>query len=412
MEGKQPRRLRVVFALGFTPRVDAPHGGRAAAAMIRALAAEHDVAVIYLHDASLPGADDAVASECASVESVPGNPRDTGRGALRTRARLARGLARRLPTMVVHTHVPEFGRRLHELVKRFDPDVIHFEPMEMAQYMDSTSPSQARRVVVVHEPGFAAAAERRGSHPLKRAIRRLDLLAWSRFERTVGAKADLLITLTDRDERTLRTATNAAIARVPLAIPMPDRPLDPVGTGPTALFVGGYTHPPNEDAALRLLRSIWPRVRNEMPDAELQLVGARPTAEMLAAVGPGAAVRGHVSDLEPLLDRAAVVVLPIRLGGGMRVKTIEALAAGKAIVASSRALDGLEVVDGEQLLIAESDAEFADATIRLLGSSDLRRRLGTAARAWAEAHVSVEAVAAAYARLYRSLVSNRDGRTP
>ena len=379
--------------------------------MIRALAAEHDLALMYLRDAALPGADDALLSACASVEAVAGNPRDPGRGALRTRARLARGLARGLPTMVVHMHVPEFGRRLHELVNRFDPDVIHFEPMEMAQYMDSTSPSQARRVVAVHEPGLAAAAERRGPYrPLKRAIRRLDLLAWSRFERAVGAKADLLVTLTDRDERTLRTATNAAIARVPLAIPMPDRPLDPVGTGPTALFVGGYTHPPNEDAALRLLRSIWPRVRNEMSDAELQLVGARPTAEMLAAVGPGAAVRGHVSDLEPLLDRAAVVVLPIRLGGGMRVKTIEALAAGKAIVASSRALDGLEVVDGKQLLIAESDAEFADATIRLLRSGDLRRRLGTAARAWAEAHVSVEAVAAAYARLYRSLVGGRDGR--
>jgi glycosyltransferase involved in cell wall biosynthesis len=405
-------RMRLLFALGFTPRLDAPHGGRASAAVIRALAAGHDVAVLYLRDGSLPEADDSVTAGCVVVDAIEGRKPASGAGALLTRARLALGLARGKPIMVSHTDVAAFGRRLRSLVDRFDADVVHFEPTEMAQYASTIDRSRARHVVVVHEPGLAAATERHGSFPLwRRAARRLDLLSWSRFERRIGAQADLLIALTERDERALRAVTEGRIVRVPLAIPVPERRLDPIGGDPpSVIFVGGYMHPPNEDAALRLLRSIWPRVRESRPDAVLELVGDRPTPSMLAAGDVGVTMRGRVPELEPLLDRAAAVVLPIRLGGGMRVKAIEALAAGKAVVASRRAIEGLDLADGQQLLLAETDAEFVAATVRLLGDIELRRRLATAARAWAETHVSVDAVASAYAGLYASLLTDVEAK--
>lgn len=396
----------MLFALGFTPRVDAPHGGRATAGMIGALGRQHDVAVLYLRDAALPPADETVVDASTVVEAVDDPPPRTTAAALRRRARLASGLARGRPMMVAHTYVERFGHELGALAERFDADVIHFEPEEMAQYMRAVPRKHARRVVVVHEPGTAAAEERwRSFSPLKRLARRLDVLAWRRFERLVASNADLVVALTERDERALRAIAQAPVARVPLAIPIPERPLDPVGADPPAvLFVGGYTHPPNEDAALRLLRSIWPRVRDAVPTATLELVGSRPTEAMSAAAGDGVAVRGRVPELTPLLEAAAVVVLPIRLGGGMRVKAMEALASGKAVVASQRALEGLDVVDGREVLVAETDAEFIQATVRLLDDDGLRRRLGAAARAWAEAHVSVEAAASAYSRLYSSVV--------
>jgi glycosyltransferase involved in cell wall biosynthesis len=399
------RRLRLLFALGFTPRLDAPHGGRAAAAVIRELAREHDVAVIYLRDASLPLVDDSLADACAVVEAVePARDTTTTRKSL-IRARLAASLARGVPIMVAHAHLPAFASLLRALAGRFDPDVIHFEPAEIAQYLRSVGQTRARCVVVVHEPGAAGAAERWQSFPpLKRAARWLDVLAWRRFERAVGARADLVVTLTARDEDAMRGVAGR-VARVPLAIPTRDAPLNPIGSEPpSALFVGGYTHPPNEDAALRLLRSIWPRVREALPEATLELVGDSPTPAMLEAIGEGVVARGRVADLEPLLNAAAAVVLPIRLGGGMRVKSIEALSAGKAVVASRRAVEGLDVVDGRELLMAETDAQFVEATVRVLEDVELRRRLAGAARDWAEVHVSVEAVTSAYTRLYASLV--------
>jgi glycosyltransferase involved in cell wall biosynthesis len=114
---------------------------------------------------------------------------------------------------------------------------------------------------------------------------------------------------------------------------------------------------------------------------------------------------GFVPDLRPYLDRAAVVVAPLRVGGGMRVKVVEALAAGKAVVASGRAISGLSISDGEQVLLAETDHEFGDAVVRLLRDPERRAALAHRAHAWACAHLGWDEPISAYERLYESLVS-------
>ena len=101
---------------------------------------------------------------------------------------------------------------------------------------------------------------------------------------------------------------------------------------------------------------------------------------MRELAGDDVVVTGRVQDVTPYLDRAAVVVAPLRLGGGTRVKVLEALAAGKAVVASPLAAEGITQCDGEHLLLAESDEEFADATTRLLDDPDARSALGRRAR--------------------------------
>jgi glycosyltransferase involved in cell wall biosynthesis len=116
-------------------------------------------------------------------------------------------------------------------------------------------------------------------------------------------------------------------------------------------------------------------------------------------------VAGEVPDLAPLLARAAVVVAPLALGGGMRVKVAEALAAGKAVVATRLAVEGLAVRDGLHLCIADEDEAFAAAIVRLLANASARDAMALRARAWAEAHLGWEEPVAEFERLYARLTT-------
>ena len=116
---------------------------------------------------------------------------------------------------------------------------------------------------------------------------------------------------------------------------------------------------------------------------------------------------GHVADLDPFLDAAAVVAAPLASGGGMRVKVLEALAAGKAVIATPLALEGLDVSPGAQVVAAVDDRLFADEIVMLLRDGQRRVELGSAARAWAEANVDWRRSSEAYASLYSSLIAER-----
>jgi glycosyltransferase involved in cell wall biosynthesis len=146
-----------------------------------------------------------------------------------------------------------------------------------------------------------------------------------------------------------------------------------------------------------------------VPGARLLLVGDRPTRQMRAQAGAHDTITGRVEDVGPYVDAASLVALPIRLGGGMRVKLLEALAAGKAVVASPVAAAGLELADGEQLVLADTDEQFATAIARLLGDPGARVRLGAAAREWALANLSWEDRARRYEQLYRRLLGGAVG---
>jgi len=150
-----------------------------------------------------------------------------------------------------------------------------------------------------------------------------------------------------------------------------------------------------------------PAVRARVPEARLEIVGDAPPAAIQALGGDGVAVTGRVADVRPHLESAAVVAAPLRLGGGMRVKVLEALAAGKAIVATPRALAGLELVPGTHALVADTDADLSDALAELLEDPERRRRIGSAARDWAAAHLRWEHATASYTELYERLLAER-----
>jgi sugar transferase (PEP-CTERM/EpsH1 system associated) len=159
----------------------------------------------------------------------------------------------------------------------------------------------------------------------------------------------------------------------------------PEGQG--CVFVGALDYRPNVDAAQWFCREVWPGIRRRRPDAVLRLVGRRPTAAVRRLVDrPGVELVGPVPDVRPYLAAAAVVVAPLRIARGVQNKVLEALAMGKAVVASPQALAGLAVEPGTQALAAASPAAWVEAVLRLLDDPDLRRRLGVQGRRYVERH--------------------------
>jgi glycosyltransferase involved in cell wall biosynthesis len=384
----------------FPPRLDGSHGGsRAIAQLLARLAARHSVALLVLKAQDEPGVDDALRRICDRVDEVEIPPVGPSFGArlinlIRLRAALLRGT----PTWAALRTAPGFGARLEELARTWRPDVVQFEYRIMGQFLPAIFGS-APCLLVDLDP-----ASSEGSRSALLAL--LDTRAWKSLGRAVSEQVDSLVVLTERDREAVADVSGLTpVARIPLGYDLPDSPLDPAGTEPYGIVcVGSFLHPPNVDAAVWLAQEIFPSVKARIPAVSLQLVGSHPFGAIQALDGGGVTVRGEVSNVRPYLDAAAVVAAPIRLGGGMRVKVLEALASGKAIVATPLAVEGLELRDGVQVIVAETAAGFADALVELLTDVERRTAIAKAARRWAEQHLDLDVQVQAYEALYEEIL--------
>jgi glycosyltransferase involved in cell wall biosynthesis len=322
-----------------------------------------------------------------------------------------------MPRWPAHLPGEEYAGRVRKLVGEWHPDIVQLEFSVMGRYLDALGGCPAPRLLTHHMPGedTVPSAPVRGGRWLLPG-RWLDLLAWRRFEQRVMSRIQAVVTFTERDRRSIHALhPGLSVTCISPSIPVPERPLSPIGKAPpTIAFVGNYGHPPNREAAERLAHFIMPLVRRRCPDAVLCLVGNRPPAALRRLDGGGVKVPGWVADVTPYLNDAAVVAAPIRLGGGIRVKVLEALAAGKAIVATALAVEGMDLTDGTEVVLATSNQEFADRIIELLLDPARRARLATRARAWACVHLDPSRSIEAYEQIYQHLLADRlhDGPVP
>lgn len=411
---RERNALRVLVLAPFAPRLDAPHGGgRSIAELVMELGARHRVGLLCLRSGTDPSTDDFVRGRCEFVEEFELS--GVGGSSLqrwRRRVRLLRALALGRPMWAADTMAGPFASRVEQLTRSWRPDVVQAEFHVMGQYLGLVAPSEAARVLTEHEPGASAALDIvRGSRGLKRILFWADSIAWRRFEAGILRDADAVVAYTDRDRRALsELAPEARIVRIPLGTRVPPTPADPAAVEPESLvFVGNFMHPPNVDAARRLIDGILPRIVERASGARLYLVGDQTPDAFRRAAGAHVEVTGFVEDVGRYLSLASVVVAPIRMGGGLRVKVLEALAAGKPIVASGLAVEGLAVVDGDEFVLADSDEEFAYAVLALFHDEKRRRALASAARRWAEENLGWERTIAGYERLYGEL--RRDPNT-
>src|SRR5215204_3227501 len=397
------RRRRLLVCAPFPPRLDARHGGKAPAQLLLRLAARNDVAVLCLRDPDGPGVDPALVRRCVLVEEVPVRRR---RSAFARRFAWSQTMLRGLPPWAADCRSRLYARRLERLLDEWRPDVVEIHLQAMAQYVEAPARRNVPRILLDYDPPSAWAHDLLAvTTGARRLARFVEVAAWRRYERATRPRFDAIVVFAERDlDAVAPSAGGAAVMRIPLSVEVPEHALDPEGRDPpTILFIGGFAHPPNVDAALWLGRAVFPRVLERVPEARLDIVGQEPGDEIRALAGGAVSVHASVPDVTPYLDRAAVVVAPIRLGGSMRMKVLEALAAGKVLVATARAAEGVEAVPGEHFVLADDEESLVEALAGLLIEPERRRALGQRARAWAEEHLGWERGAEAFEELYDRL---------
>jgi glycosyltransferase involved in cell wall biosynthesis len=177
----------------------------------------------------------------------------------------------------------------------------------------------------------------------------------------------------------------------------------------TLLFIGNFDYLPNADAALWLIREIFPLVKTALPQARLLLVGNNPSAEIRDLASQDIVVTGRVPDVRPYLEQARVFISPLRLGAGIKNKVLEAMAMRKAIVATPLSGDGIEGLElGTHFLIGSSAQELASAAVRLIEDPAAGRQMGSANRQLIESRYTWRAVADQYEALYRAINAHRE----
>ena len=192
------------------------------------------------------------------------------------------------------------------------------------------------------------------------------------------------------DADTLRTRHGALdCAVVPSGFdPASFRP-DPAGPRrepARLLFLGSMDYGPNVEAVVRFVRESLPRVRAARPDVLFEIVGGNPAPEVRALSGPGVSVTGRVAEVQPYLARASALVVPLAIGGGTRLKIVEALALGTPVVSTTIGAQGLGLVHGTHLCLADGAEAFARATLELLAAPEEAARLGERGRAYVHEH--------------------------
>jgi len=331
----------------------------------------------------------------------------------RRRFRLAWGwVGRRLPWRTVWFYEPEVQRLVERLTGEHEFDVIAVEDNAMAIYR---YPPGIPAVLTEHEVRRARRwrlPDPRDGAVVRRALAEIDWQRWPGYQREAWGRFALVQAFTQRDADEIETAVPALRGRVrvrPFGIDMPAA-ADPANeVGDEILFVGNMTHHPNVDAALWLAEDVMPLIRAARPRAGLTIAGTSPPAQLRVLEREDVRVDGWVPDLRPLIERSRLMVAPIRVGGGMRMKVLEAMALGKAVVTTPRGAEGLDV-DGHAPPVAlADDAEgLARATLELLADAERRGRLGRAARAFVEEYHASAAYARRLEHVYREAVALAD----
>jgi len=170
------------------------------------------------------------------------------------------------------------------------------------------------------------------------------------------------------------------------------------------VYFGLLSTVPNIDAVVHFVQDVWPRIAEARPDARFKIIGGRPPPSLLALAGPRVELTGFVPDLRPHLAAAAAVVVPLRLGGGTRLKIVEAMAMGKAIVSTTLGAEGIDAVPGRDILIEDKPEAFADAVLRLLAEPKLGARIGQSARRLAVDRYSWSGAARTLEGFYRRIL--------
>lgn len=227
---------------------------------------------------------------------------------------------------------------------------------------------------------------RRPPHWILKSLHYLQIPLYMKLERQAIRLSRKTFVCSETDRRYLSKLWNAHnIEVVPNGVDIP--PKEELPQTPTVLFIGSFTYAPNIMAADYLITRIWPLVRRQIPEASLLIAGNYPERiPSFKAASDGVHFVGFAENLDDLYKKVRIVCCPIHAAGGTRIKIIEAAAYGKPVVSTSVGAEGLQMCDGEHIIIRESPQQIATACARLLCDYDLARKIGENARDFAHRH--------------------------
>jgi glycosyltransferase involved in cell wall biosynthesis len=354
---------------------------------------------------------------CQEVIIVP-----MGRSRWRDAAAMASSLARGEPFLIARDWVAEMADQIERIFREASFDVIHADQLWMARYALEAKAQDGNVRLVLDQHNAVHLIPQRlaqaAKNPLSQALLSREASLMGDYEVRVCQEFDQVVWVTREDRRSYRQLLTE-VRQGDLAAKHPDQSvfqdriipicIDPDSvtprnrpkTEPDVLFVGGMHWPPNAEGVGWYLEEVWPLVRARIPEGRCSLVGKAPPK--IAQETPGVVAPGYVEDLNTYWERSRVFIVPLRAGGGMRVKILDAWVRGIPVVSTSIGAEGIRYKAGGDILIADTPQRFAEAVIQVMSDAELAERLAVRGRRSVEAHYDWEQVYAGWDEVYAPL---------
>jgi len=377
--------------------------------VLRALALRHDVTLLSYAEADQT-ADAQPLSDWARVRPpIAVVARTTAR-------RLGQLLTTRAPDVALRLRSEAFETALAELLRAERFDAVQIEGIELAWTIPAVRAASTARIILDCHNAETELQRRAGQGDRARPGRwpaavysAIQARRLRQYERWALRAADAVVAVSEEDRRHLMALAGDGrpIACIPNALAVDDYRWDgvvPESVRFDLVFTGKMDYRPNVDGVLWFAEAVWPLVRKARPATTWAVVGQRPHARLDALRSqPGIALTGRVAEVQPYLAGAAVYVVPLRIGSGTRLKLIESMAAGCAVVSTTVGAEGFPVESGRELVLADMPEEFAAAVLALLADPTQRSALGERARVFA-AQYDWRQVAPLFDRVYSDLL--------
>jgi len=302
-----------------------------------------------------------------------------------------------------------FKSKIIEMIGRYDYDVVEIGEIGLLNY--ARLASDIPKLLVHHniESQLLYRRAKVASNPLVQFYIKLQAYRTARFEQRAGDLIECHTTCSETDREILLKINPAVKAIVvPNGVDTDFFKSTREEVEPNSLiFVGGLSWLPNRDAMMFFINDIWPILKQEIPNIKMTVVGGSPPNELttLSKKDSNFLVTGFVEDIRSLISRAAIYVVPIRVGGGTRLKILDAMSMGKAIVSHPIGAEGISVTDGKDIVIAESAKEITAKIVDLLQNPERRRQIEIHARQTAENIYDWRKIAPVLLRAYTELAA-------
>jgi polysaccharide biosynthesis protein PslH len=400
--------MRILFVTPFLPSPPRFGGQRRLDGLMRSLAKSHDVSLISFTatDEFKQLSLDATRQYCKEIVTFP----DMELLARRDKRLLQ---ARSLLSMHSFEHLlvarrVEFLSRLQQLVDNGNFDIVQVEFVQMAALRFQLPAGRRFRTVLDEHNIEFDIVKRTASAEVSAARRLYSAVDWRKLKReevSAWRWFDGVSVTSERDAAILtQLSPSTPVTVVPNGVDIElFRPPTNEPDSDSLLFFGAMNYYPNRDGLDYFLEQVFPLILAKRPGTKLRVVGPAPDS-VKSLQGPNIEVTGFVDAVEPYIDRATAVIVPLRLGGGTRLKIVEAMAMAKPIVSTRVGAEGIDVVDGESALLADDPQSFAAHVESVLADRALAKRLGAAARKLAEDRYSWPALVLGLERFYEHVL--------